>query len=309
MPPKKVAPKKVEEKREAEKEVVLPEGQRTYFVGGWSTLDSLANAAAKITPGDRIVLLPGEHDIDGTILTSQELDIKGYMSPVLKGTLTFTSAGTGEKIDPKSWSKGSLKNVTFEGGSVIVQRAHLTIEGCTFSGGQRQLVIQHYCTPLVKGNKFTGASHASIACFPLSAPTLEGNEVSNGEGPNDVGILLQDSLANVAKNTLSNLTTGILVTGAKNKPTIVENKIKNVTGTGLFLLGGTSASVKKNVMEGCGYYGLQVDGGATSEVLANTIDGKVRIAKGSHPTLRANTITRQFLDLNEERAVPFESVY
>ena len=178
-----------------------------------------------------------------------------------------------------------------------------------FSGGQRQLVINHYCAPVIKGNKFTGASQSSIACLPLSAPTLEGNSICDGEKPNDLGILLQDSLATVTKNTLERLTTGIFVTGDKNKPIVSDNKIKNVTGTGLFLVGGTMASIKKNIIGDCEYYGLQVDGGATSEVVSNTIDGKVRIARGSHPVFRANTITRQFLDLNEDRAVPFENVY
>eukprot|EP00759_Apiculatamorpha_spiralis_P002863 PhF_6_TR11264/c0_g1_i1/m.18171 len=316
MPPKKPTAKKdkVEEKKE-EKEIVLPDGQRTLFIGGWSTLKDLQAALAVYAPGDKLIFLPGEHDVSNATLSQPELDIKGSgndpSAVVLKGNVTLTSPNNSAdptKVDPKLWSKGTIQGVTFEG-QVTVQRSHITIEGCQFRGGQRQLLIYHYCTPLIKKNVFLGSSQSNIACYPLSNPTIEENTFQDGVRPNDVGLLLQDSLATVNKNTFQRLTSGITIAGKNQKPNITANTLQNITGTGIFLTSGTGASLKKNVISSCEYYGIQVDGGAVAEVFGNTIDGNVKICRGSHPVFRANTVTRHYADMNEERDVPFEAVY
>lgn len=153
---------------------------------------------------------------------------------------------------------------------------------------------------------------------------ITGNTITqtDGLGAWDVGSgvqVLNSDHTTVDGNIMSDLGwDGIRAASGTDDITIKNNKIKNVTRTGIYLGGVNTADVVKNKIKGAeGYYGIDVAGGSNVDLVRNTIsdvalDGifmhgtagenlikKNKINKIDGDAIRADAVSNLVVDANE----------
>lgn len=219
---------------------------------------------------------------------------------------------------------GSDKNLV-----EITQYARVSFTACTFAAPPKAAL---YCYPqsevAVVDCGFSGTGFPTADSAPQTTS-------SSAVGAQTVGISAESAKLTVKECSFERLAYGIILRGrfaggstatpqpsssdgaegnapakAEFSSMILACSLSNMYVTGLLLEKATGVLVKKSTVSSCGYYAVQcVHGGSRQQLLFNTFNSQVRIAKGCRVFLHSNKLTVPLQDENDGDNVYMEPVY
>jgi|UniRef100_A0A7S4CIN6 hypothetical protein len=282
---------KPETKVEEPKEPEIPDGPRTYVVGGWSSIAAISEATRIADPaiGDRVAVKAGMFD-ECVEIAKEGLHLKGV--------------GNREAITLKKGVKASATTCSLSGvtviGEVEVEKGNLALSDCAVAKGKHGVIIHATANPSIKNNTITDQTIAAVYAFPRSRGTVEGNQLVGTGAEQTVGVFADDSSTVFKKNTISQQVTGITVQGQCAGLLLQANNISDIGGTGIHFTKGAAATCKANTVESCKYYGVLVEQAASPTLEKNTVSAcPVAIKSGCKPVLKHNQFTGRLENANE----------
>eukprot|EP01006_Ploeotia_vitrea_P022054 TRINITY_DN54463_c0_g1_i1.p1 TRINITY_DN54463_c0_g1~~TRINITY_DN54463_c0_g1_i1.p1 ORF type:complete len:312 (-),score=31.49 TRINITY_DN54463_c0_g1_i1:604-1539(-) len=290
-----------EEDNEPEPEPTLPDGQKTYCVGGeWSCLESINEAISQCQEGDRIMIKPGRYN-EKVQFSKDKLHITGVAGSreeiqITQGLVCNTVGGT-------------IQDCTVFGG-VDVETGTVSILNCLLQEAKYTLAVHAFAKPTLKNCLLEKARTACVYMFPDARGHLESNQLKGDASQSTTGVFADNATATFKKNQLDNFVTGVFIQGQSEGLLFDRNEIQNVTGTGIHITNGAKPHCKGNLIHCCQYYGMLIDKLSCPTIDKNTIQAsKVMITKGCKATLKNNTITGRVVDENEINDPRMEAVY
>lgn len=286
---------------EVKKEPELPDGKRTYVVGGWSSIKEIntATARADTALGDQVAIKPGVF-IETVELEKDGLNIKGV------GNNNDIIIAQGVKSTAPTCS---LSGVTVRG-DVEIHKGNPTVSDCIIEKGKHGVIIHAVCNPTIKNNHIREQTVAGVYCFPNSRGTVESNTIVGTGDAGTVGVFADHSNVAIKKNGISKQVTGITVQGECAGLSIQANSVQDIGGTGIHFAKGAKPACKGNSVQSCKYYGLLLEQEAAPVLEKNTVSAcTVAIRAGCKPLLKHNQFTGRLEDENEVENSKLEPVY
>eukprot|EP01002_Notosolenus_urceolatus_P005520 NODE_2467_length_1109_cov_33.625472_g2048_i0.p1 GENE.NODE_2467_length_1109_cov_33.625472_g2048_i0~~NODE_2467_length_1109_cov_33.625472_g2048_i0.p1 ORF type:complete len:342 (+),score=65.41 NODE_2467_length_1109_cov_33.625472_g2048_i0:3-1028(+) len=287
------------EEAEREAESQIPNGPKTWCVGGWSTIRTVADALKVVFPGDRIILLPGIYDENVIIdLEKGGFEIAGASSNPEDCVIT---GGLSTAVDIK------ISNVTICGG-VNFDKGTTKMETCILKGGRNGITIYAAADPMISKCKIcefeiTGVysmrSRGTLQDCEIVGPKKKEDDSASSptkvpvpEG-NVTGIFLDDTAAMIRRNRITQCVTGVIAGSGGSPGRFISNEISGNVGTGIQCLEGCLLTLKKNtLMDNALHFGsaLVVENDSAPVLEQNVIHGSATIHMRSKPRLKANQI-------------------
>ncbi len=203
--------------------------------------------------------------------------VRGADDATIDGfTLTGAIIENPEEIGPRSGGNGVLcvERKTLRGTSP-------TIQNCIITGNSRGIACAYGASPVIRNNRilnnpFVGIGTRTVEGYPVTAPIIDGNEISsNGKEYGNAGIGCDGSSPTITNNFIfDNGAAGI---GCKNGATavITDNEICNNAAAGI----GTSeeepaahVEIRRNVIHDNEGAGIGCHG-VTGEITNNIVVG------------------------------------
>eukprot|EP00760_Papus_ankaliazontas_P009188 PhM_4_TR13977/c5_g1_i1/m.15642 len=303
-------PELAEEEEEEEEDVPyepietdeMPNGERTLFVGGFSTLPRVSDALTELKDGEStVVVLPGEYNE----LVQLDKPVKLLGS---EGSAPNSVVMTKGMVTQRTASGSIIRDVTIKHGLEVGQQSNVVFVQCQMIGSVSEAVVSLHANQNATFTDCVIESDAPVAvyCYPraggqLENCTIKGKE-STGPKATTVGVVCHDSSTNFVKCTITGAATSVFASGAgvevaegENpvRSTFEECKIDGASVTGALLDGATVARLIKTTVGTAGRYCIRCTGNAKPIIReCVVVGGDVRVAPTSRPGMLDNIIVK-----------------
>mmetsp|Transcript_119585 Transcript_119585/g.208213 ORF Transcript_119585/g.208213 Transcript_119585/m.208213 type:complete len:307 (-) Transcript_119585:176-1096(-) len=306
MPAKKASGKAKEEKKEEKveeekKEPEIPDGRKTYVVGGWSGIDTITNAIELADPtiGDEVAIQCGTFN-ECVTLAKEGIAVKGV------GEIEKTIITQGVKA---SAAACTLSAVTVEG-EVEVKFGNMTLSGCVIRNGKHGVLIHAVANPTIKNNQFCNQESSAVYAFPKARGTVDSNKMVGTGADSTVGVYADQAKTIIKKNDIQQQMTGISVHGKCEGMVIQGNTIHDIGSTGIHMTLAAMPTCKANTIHSCKYYGILAEGESSPVLEKNTVTAcTVEFRRGCTVTLKNNQFSGRLVDENDVDNPKLEPVY
>uniref|UniRef100_A0A7S1LI10 Right handed beta helix domain-containing protein n=1 Tax=Neobodo designis TaxID=312471 RepID=A0A7S1LI10_NEODS len=240
--------------------------------------------------------------------------------------------------NPSAWPTITFKDLSFRG-SITAKGVHAVFENCHFIGGATHQVVAHQyvsltftrCTFSLPSRScvygfptsklaltdctFTGidlAAEQAVAASPdaedaqMAARVAESTTAASAGS--SIGIHADDCDAVATGCRFRNLAFGVLLHDKCKGAAISKCHFDRIYNTGCHV-DGAAGALQGNTVKRCDYYGLVFKGKATTKVLQNDIQSKVRLYRGARPLLHTNTCAVAIQDENDVGNVYMQPSY
>jgi hypothetical protein len=231
--------------------------------------------------------------------------------------------------NPSAWPTITFKDIAFRG-SFTTKGVHVVFNACHFIGGTTHQVMAHQytnvsftrCTFSLPARScaygfptsklsftdctFTGldlAAEQALASADGSAADAQlsarvSSSTTAASTGSSTGVHADDCDAVVTGCRFRNLSFGVLLHDKCKGAVVSKCSFDRIYNTGCFV-DKAAGLLQGNSVRRCEYYGLVFKGKATTKVLQNDIQSKVRLYRGARPLLHTNTCALAILDENE----------